>query len=236
MTIRLPARSGGSYDLAALRCAPHLDPTVAVEALEVFCDRNDIEAVMWLADRFGRELSTDDARFRAEAMLRDACRDGAVGIAQWLVNWFGMTAADARDAGALLVACREGRYGIVSWLFSDDIDGDGRPGLTVDDAHDDDDAALRAACWEGNSDVAQLLLEPPPLGVGATPPQALAREIFLEAIRHGEHSTAQVLFDLANIDNSWLAEQAGLPRDEGPPGPAWRPWPAQLARLALRLP
>lgn len=48
--------------------------------------------------------------------LRKACKHGRLGVAQWLVDRFSVTAEDARESGALLEACENDELDMAQWL------------------------------------------------------------------------------------------------------------------------
>jgi hypothetical protein len=90
----------------------------------------------------------------APARLQVTCRNGQQLAAQWLVERFGLTAADARaeDNKALRGVCANGHLAVAQWLaetFS----------LTAEDARANDNWALRMACENGHLAVAQWLAE-----------------------------------------------------------------------------
>jgi hypothetical protein len=117
-------------------------------------------------------------------MCRKRCpQHGDIAAATWLTNRFALTADDARatNNNALRWACLNGHLGVAQWLV-------GRFGLTVHDVRDmraENNFALWAACMVNNAMIARFILAPPPVGLGATPPQALERELFLDATRRG---------------------------------------------------
>jgi hypothetical protein len=160
-------------------------------------------AKMRIVDRFA--LTADDARDLNCGALRDACRSGHLSTAAWLADRFALTADDARaeDNFAPEHACEGGHLLTAMWLTE-------RFALTADDARAGDSRALQWAVNRNHPAVAQFLLAPKPAGMGATPPQALARERFQDATRRGLQELAQVLSTHAGIDNAWLDAQPQL--------------------------
>jgi Ankyrin repeats (3 copies) len=201
MEIRLPLKMDDSYDLAVLRATPQLEARDAPRALVIFCHRGDVAAATWLADRF--ELTAADARTADNWALRQACYRGHLATATWLTDRFALTADDVRanDNFALRVACTYGHLDVAAWLTD-------RFELTPADARSADNHALCLACENGHLAVVQFLLAPRPLGMGATPPQALAQTLLEDAVYSGDLEIVQALRQYANIDNAWLVAQA----------------------------
>jgi hypothetical protein len=146
-------------------------------------------------------------RVDAQRALHEFCRQGDIAAAKWLVDQFALTVHDVRDARAndnyaLRGACYGGHLGVAQWLVA-------RFGLTVDDIRTRDNSALQSACAANNVALARFILAPVTssraTGMGATPPQAFARVLFLAATRRGRHELAQVLVSYAGLDNAWLA-------------------------------
>jgi ankyrin repeat protein len=125
------------------------------------CKGGHLDIAHWLADRF----TVSSANVRASGgplhfpALTTACLAGHLDVAQWLVDAFGLTAADARnrqdlpgDTNTLLQSvCATGVSAAVAWL-ADAV------GLIADDALADDNAALRAACANGHTETAKILV------------------------------------------------------------------------------
>jgi hypothetical protein len=205
------------------------------EALREACANGHLGMATWLADRFA--LTSADARSADNYALRWACAGGHLGVATWLADRFALAVEDARanHNWALRGACAHGHLATVTWLF-------GRFGLTAADACAGNCEALWLACLGGWRDTVRFLIAPPPLGMGATPPQARARELYRRSARDGRHGVAQALADLAMIDNAWLAEYAALTLAEDRQRarqlfPAPRRWrPTQRGRRSLRAP
>jgi hypothetical protein len=171
-------------------------------ALQGACMYGHLSTAQWLTDRF--ELTADDARAGDNYALRWACASGHLSTAQWLADQFALTDADARaiDNYALRGACNGGHLGVAQWLVA-------QFGLTAHDIRTRDNSALQSACATNNVALARFILAPVTssraTGMGATPPQAFARVLFLAATRRGRHELAQVLVSYAGLDNAWLA-------------------------------
>jgi Ankyrin repeat len=223
------------YDLAVLQAnvdslVSSSDKVDAQGALYLFCRQGDIAAVTWLVDRFA--LTADDARSRNNSALRCACQGGHQTTAAWLADRFNLTTRDVRgDSGAAFkLACEGGHLSTAVWLagwfdMTAEVDHCAsfqlacefattewlvdRFGMTAADARSDNCCALRWACMSGHPDVVRFLLAPPPVGLGATPPQALAQELFLDAVGAGaganSREVALVLAAHAGLDNACQA-------------------------------
>jgi hypothetical protein len=86
--------------------------------------------------------------------LQNLCRFGRLTTAQWLVNTFSLTAADARaqDNAALRYICANGHLATAQWLVE-------RFALTAADARAKNNQALRYACEGGHIAIAQWLVD-----------------------------------------------------------------------------
>jgi ankyrin repeat protein len=172
-----------------------------IRALQLACENGHLTTAAWLVDRFG--LTVDDVRAENDNALFGACAGGHLDVAQWLTGRFGLADADVCDM--LLEACRNGHLEVVQWLVH-------RFALTGDDARARGDFAIWWACLNNHPAVARFLLAPPPVGLGATPPQAVAQTLFQEAARSGHHALVRVLAAHAGLDNAWLAMLAAQPQ------------------------
>jgi hypothetical protein len=152
-------------------------------------------------------LVASSRRADVQCALFAFCQQGDTAAATWLVDRFALTVDDARagDNFALQLACRYGHLAAAMWLAD-------RFGLTAADALANNNFALEWACSDNYPAIMHFIVAPRPNGLGATPPQALARELFLAETRRGFQELTQVLFEHAGLDNLWLAAHAAPQR------------------------
>jgi len=97
-------------------------------------------------------VTREQVRANDNEALQEACEYGHLAVAQWLVERFQLTAADARTCNneALRGACENGHLAVARWLTE-------RFQLTADDARAINNHALRWARCLGHSDVVHWL-------------------------------------------------------------------------------
>jgi hypothetical protein len=70
--------------------------------------------VQWLVEQYGTPLGS--LQHWGRWLLRLACHDGHLEVAQWVVAFFGLTAANVHNDGAVSEACQAGHLRILAWL------------------------------------------------------------------------------------------------------------------------
>lgn len=148
---------------------------------------------------------TDDDYHQRNWLLREACKEGWLERAQWLVNTFGLNPSDVRvkNDACLLSACYNDHLDMVQWIIEQfDLEND-------ENYENRDHLMLRAlgeACENDNQDVARWLTETALLtreAVGHS-------DVWWNVCRAGNVKIAKVLHEtldfrpLAHDDKDWL--------------------------------
>jgi hypothetical protein len=165
---------------------------ISEAATRSFLNSCEYGLIKW-AQQLAAEFDFTKVTFtRYHQAFRLSCRNGHLEVAQWLVEAFGLTAADvcADYNAALRLSCQNGRLEVARWLVE-------AFGLTAEDVRADDNAALRYSCARGHLGVARWLVE----AFGLTAADARANDYHALRI-----SCASGHFEVAR----WLVEHFDL--------------------------
>jgi len=176
-------------DLRELLCVSWLEDCSVTEqwVLICACTRGSTGTVKEMLGGGGLGASA-----LARLALCVACRHGRLELAKWLVEEFGLGAADARvcDNFALRLSCAGGHLETVRWLVA-------KFSLSAVDARSRSGSALRLSCANGHSETALWLVDE--FDLGADDAREVDNFALRAACRNGH-------FDLAE----WLVVATGL--------------------------